>query len=230
MKDASSETIVERMLLVLNSKNDAAIAQAVGVTPQAVSEAKKKKIPPAWSITIAEKYQVSLDWLLFGRGTMRRNQEQTAQMLESGELVDETGAKMLFVPMVEARLSAGHGSLETSADVHGMYAFRAGFLRRRGNPAHMVMLRVTGDSMTPEIKNRDVVLIDQSQKDLRPGYIYAVGVEEMVYLKVVDAKPGQVILSSYNKGYEPLVIDMLDDSESRIRIIGRALWACRDLS
>jgi phage repressor protein C with HTH and peptisase S24 domain len=193
---------------------------------------KGKRQPEIVTINkICKKYNVSADWLISGTLPMRRGDALPEQPKEEdSELVDETGAKMLYVPMVEARLSAGHGSLETSADVHGMYAFRAGFLRRRGNPAHMVMMRVTGDSMAPKIENRDVVLVDQSQRDLRPGYIYAVGVEEMVYLKVVDAKPGQVILSSYNKEYEPLVIDMLDDGESRIRIIGRAIWACRELS
>jgi phage repressor protein C with HTH and peptisase S24 domain len=179
---------------------------------------------------ICNKLRISPDWLLLGTGPMYKDEAQPVRTEEGGEVVDETGAQMLFVPLVEARLSAGHGSLETSAAIQRQYAFRASFLRRRGNPAHMVMMRITGDSMAPEIKNRDVVLIDQSQKDLSAGHIYAVGIEDMVYLKMVDAKPGQVILSSFNKEYEPLVIDMLADSESRIRIIGRAIWTCRELT
>ena len=193
---------------------------------------KGKRQPVIETINkICNKYNVSADWLISGKPPMQRGHplaEQTKE--EGGSLLDETGAEMQFVPLVEARLSAGHGSLETSAAVQRQYAFRASFLRRRGNPAHMVLVRVSGDSMAPKIENRDVVLIDQSQKDLRPGHIYAVGVEDMVYLKQVDARPGQVVLSSVNEKYEPIYIDTLDDSESRIRIIGRAVWTCRELT
>jgi phage repressor protein C with HTH and peptisase S24 domain len=204
------------------------LANKIGVSLTTIQNYEAGQIPKGGNAAdLSEALGCSTDWLLKGNGDVK---EKTSAKTEHDGLLDETGAEMLFVPLVDARLSAGHGSLETSADIQRQYAFRASFLRRRGNPAHMVLMRVTGDSMTPEIKNRDVVLIDQSQKDLRPGYIYAVGVEDMVYLKVVDAKPGQVILSSYNKEYEPLVIDTHGDQESGIRIIGRALWACRDLS
>jgi len=72
MKDAKTNAIFSRLLSASDSKTDAALAQALGLTPQAVADARKKnKIPPAWAITIAENYQVSLDWLLFGRGVMR---------------------------------------------------------------------------------------------------------------------------------------------------------------
>ena len=89
--------------------------------------------------------------------------------------------------MAEARLSAGTESFESGGEVLRHYAFRWDFLRRKGNPAQMVLLRVSGDSMQPRIVNNDVVLIDQSQREPVPGRIYAVGVEDMVYLKVLDA-------------------------------------------
>ena len=139
-----------------------------------------------------------------------------------------TEGEILMVPMVDAHLSAGHGSFEVSGDVTRHYAFRADFLMRKGQVAHMVLMRVDGDSMAPQIQNNDVVLLDQSQKDLRPGKIYAVGVEDMVYLKKVDAKPGEITLYSINEEYSPLRIDTRGDQEDCIRIIGRAVWWCRE--
>lgn len=68
----------------------------------------------------------------------------------------------------------------------------------------MVLLRVSGDSMQPRIMHNDVVLIDQSQNVPVPGRIYAVGVEDMVYLKIVNAVPGRLILSSSNALYAPI--------------------------
>ena len=62
-----------------------------------------------------------------------------------------------------------------------------------------------------------------------PGRMYAVGVEDMVYLKNVRAVPGKIILSSSNRDYPPLEIDTRGDLESGIRIVGRAIWSCREL-
>lgn len=138
--------------------------------------------------------------------------------------------EIMMLPMVEARLSAGTGSFETGANVERRYAFRTDFLLRKGQPAHMVLMRVTGDSMEPDIKHNDVVLIDQSQYVPRPGLLYAVGVEELVYLKAVNAEPGKLILSSYNTDYPPLEIDARGDLSNGIRIIGRAVWVGRELN
>jgi Predicted transcriptional regulator len=44
-------------------------------------------------------------------------------------------------------------------------------------------MRVDGDSMSPEIRDGDVVLIDQSQSTPQPSKIFAVGVEDMIYSK-----------------------------------------------
>ena len=83
--------------------------------------------------------------------------------------------------------------------------------------------------MEPEIKDGDVVLIDQSQMTPIPGKLYAVGVDEMVYIKEVNAMPGKLILSSHNKAYEALEVDARGDLATGIRIIGRAVWVGREL-
>ena len=93
----------------------------------------------------------------------------------------------------------------------------------------MVLLRVSGDSMQPRILHNDVVLIDQSQSDPVPGRIYAVGVEDMVYLKIVNAMPGKLILTSVNPGYAPIEADTCEQLADLVRIIGRAVWVGREL-
>ncbi|WP_328285308.1 S24 family peptidase [Alkalidesulfovibrio alkalitolerans] len=65
----------------------------------------------------------------------------------------------------------------------------------------MVLMRVMGDSMEPEIKNADVVLIDQSQRQLGHGQVFAVGVEDLVYLKIIDTLSGKLLLKSFNPAY-----------------------------
>ena len=71
--------------------------------------------------------------------------------------------------------------------------------------------------------NQDITL------SFQPGRIYAIAVEDLVYLKKVDAEPGKLILTSANQAYAPLEIDARGDLTNGIRIIGKAVWVGREL-
>lgn len=135
---------------------------------------------------------------------------------------------LIMIPLVDAVLSAGGGSLETAGHVDREYAFRRDFIYRKGNPEHMVLMRVRGDSMQPEVMDNDVVLLDQSKTRPHPGPIFAVGIEDAIYLKRVDMLPGQIILKSVNPDYEPIRIDMGEQTEDQFRVIGQVLWVGRE--
>ena len=61
--------IIERMKSLAGLKNDSAVAKILGVTPQALSNYKKrKKIPTHLVIKFASIYGLSVDWLLTGEG------------------------------------------------------------------------------------------------------------------------------------------------------------------
>ncbi len=93
----------------------------------------------------------------------------------------------------------------------------------------MVLMRVAGDSMQPEIMDNDVVLIDQSKKDIIPGKIFAVGFEEAIYLKRIDMIPGKVILKSVNEEcYPPISLDIQGDMAEQFRVIGKVIWSGRE--
>ena len=194
------------------------VASGIGVSLTTIQQYENGQLPKGeFAVRLARLLHCSLDWLLAGEGD------------EEGLIVDSGDARLVMVPMVEARLSAGGGSFETEGDLVRHYAFRWDFLHRKGNPTRMVLLRVTGDSMQPNIMNNDVVLVDQSQCTPMPGRIYAVGVEDMVYLKVVNALPGRLVLSSYNPEYAPIEAHTGGQMADLVRIIGRAVWVGREL-
>ena len=61
--------IIERMKASGRLKNDSAVARALGVTPQALSNYKKRDhMPPHLVIKFASTYGFSVDWLLSGDG------------------------------------------------------------------------------------------------------------------------------------------------------------------
>ena len=192
------------------------MADRVGVSLTTIQKYENGQMPKGeYAVRLADTLDCSLDWLLAGK-----------------EAVDDGSAgeaRLVMVPMVEARLSAGTGSFETGGEVLRHYAFRWDFLHRKGNPSQMVLLRVSGDSMQPQIMHNDVVLIDQGQRDPVPGRIYAVGVEDMVYHKVVNAMPGRLILTSFNPDYAPIEADTSEQLADLVRVIGRAVWVGREL-
>ena len=107
------------------------LAARIGVSLTTIQQYENGQLPKGeFAVRLAGVLRCSLDWLLAGRG---------APDCRAGAEEDD----LVMVPLVEARLSAGGGSLETGGEVLRHYAFRHDFLRRKGNPAHMVLLRVS---------------------------------------------------------------------------------------
>lgn len=242
-----------RILIATASSSDAELARKLGISPPSVTGAKQRRsIPLTWMKTVAEVYGASLDWLMTGEMQMpgqvdyardRLRQEgfpdwQSVPRRSPQPFVKEAPPRiekapqpdvdMIFVPLVEACLSAGSGSLETSADSERRYAFRSDFLHRKGNPDAMVLMRVSGDSMEPEIKNGDVVLLDQSKQRILAGRFYAVGFEDAIYIKQIDMLPGKVVLRSLNTTYPPVELDVREDLATQFRVVGQVLWVGRE--
>lgn len=216
---------MNRLMEALCVKTDSELARALGITPPSVASARaKSQVPIGWIEKASIISKANMDWLYFGRGPMRPGEAISPEKWDTAPQDTET----IWIPMVEAVLSAGHGSFETSAHSERKYAFRLDFITRKGNPKNMVLMRVAGDSMSPEILDSDVVLIDQSKRDIMPGKIFAVGFEESIYLKRIDNLPGKVILKSVNPAYPPVELDVRDQMDEQFRIIGRVLWSCRE--
>ena len=72
MKDTTWESILQRLMEASNSPNETILSTRLGLSAQAVYNARKKQqIPPAWVFEISKTFGVSADWLFFGRGPMR---------------------------------------------------------------------------------------------------------------------------------------------------------------
>lgn len=69
--DTSVEQIIERLKLGSKAKSDTDLARKLGVSQQAISGARiNNKVPDSWIRIAAEKFALSMDWLLFNVGTM----------------------------------------------------------------------------------------------------------------------------------------------------------------
>jgi phage repressor protein C with HTH and peptisase S24 domain len=131
------------------------------------------------------------------------------------------------IPKVSARLCAGNGSFEVGGDVQGYYSFRKAWLTKRGVPDQMVLLDIFGNSMEPEMRDGDTVLVDQSQKNILAGAIFALGIEDTIMVKRVEKHPQKLVLRSDNRDYAPIYLEGNDANQ--VRILGKVIWVCREI-
>lgn len=85
--------IFERMLEAAHLQNSSQLAKALGVTPQALSNYKKRgEIPTSLLFKFAAIYDVSVDWLISGSGTAFKCLEESAAYgTEYGSFMDFSG-------------------------------------------------------------------------------------------------------------------------------------------
>lgn len=77
MRDLRYSEIIERMRWSARLKNDSSAARALGITPQALSNYKKRGAMPAnLIIKFADIYNLSVDWLLTGKGEAHRSSKE----------------------------------------------------------------------------------------------------------------------------------------------------------
>lgn len=213
MRQTDFDGFFGRLATATGIRSQSDLAKALGLGRASVSLAKgKNAVPARWILELAARFGLDPAWLSTGQGQAR-----------AAASPDE---EFLRIPKVTARLCAGGGSFEAGGEVVGYYSFRSDWIRSRGDPSRMVLMGVVGNSMEPELKNGDMVLIDQSRTELVSGGIFAVGVEDTVMVKRLERLPGALVLRSDNPDYAPVALR--GDELSNVRVIGRVLWAARE--
>ena len=209
------ESILNRIYEATGISSQIELAAALGVNRSAITQARKKNaVPDKWLFQLYRRFGLNPDWVETGSGPVfvKRSEESVFKN----------------IPKVKARLSAGSGSFEVGSEIEGYYAFRKDWLNTKGNTAKMVLMDIFGNSMEPELKDGDTILIDESQKDILAGAIYAVGVDDTIMVKRLEKHPNKLVLISDNKDYEPVYLTESDIMN--VRIIGKVIWAGREFN
>jgi phage repressor protein C with HTH and peptisase S24 domain len=213
MSAAGFDMFLRRVFEATGIASQNELASVLNIHRAAVSQAKRKgAVPERWILILSRKFGLNPEWLETGEGLTFSSQE--------------AGAAFVHVPKVAARLSAGGGSFETASKIEGHFAFQRSWLTQKGDPGRMVLMDVSGDSMEPEIRDGDMVLIDRSRVEMLAGAIYAVGVDEAILVKRVEKQPNALVLHSDNPRYAPMVLR--GDETAGVRMIGRVIWVCRE--
>jgi phage repressor protein C with HTH and peptisase S24 domain len=208
------ESFFSRVSEATGIRSQTELASVLGINRSAVTQAKKKGTVPAnWILRLSRKFRLNPVWLERGSG----------EPVEKKICYDPEFEK---IPKVNARLCAGSGSFEVESDIQGFYAFRKDWLSQKGQSGAMLLMDIFGNSMEPELKDGDTVLVDESQKAVIAGAIYAVGIEDTVMVKRLEKHPNNLVLQSDNKDYAPIFLR--GGEMDMARIIGKVVWVGRE--
>ena len=232
-------SIGERLKIVRGKKSQADFAAEIGVSRNTLLRYERgESVPDArLAAVICRKAAVASDWLLLGEGPMERNAEGNRTVCtpkSAAENPDNPDVPILetpdpdnynWIPMVEAELSAGGGSFIASESIKDYYAFRKPFIANIASAAaNLVLMRVTGESMDPEIRNGATVMIDLGRKRIKNHCIFAIHLADTIIIKELEHLPGGRIrvISKNRAEYPPYETDA-----EALQIIGQVIWGDR---
>ena len=209
------DSFLKRVFEATGITSQTELASALNINRSAITQARKKdSIPDKWILQLYRSFGLNPDWLETGNGQRFHKKPDSDSIYKN-------------IPKVKARLCAGGGSFEVGSEIEGYYAFRKDWLGAKGTINKMVLMDIFGNSMEPEMKDGDTILIDESQRDVLAGAIYAVGVDDTIMVKRLEKHPNKLVLLGDNKDYSPIY---LQGSEiNSVRIIGKVIWVSREL-
>jgi phage repressor protein C with HTH and peptisase S24 domain len=160
---------------------------------------------------IAQAAGVSAMWLAFGE------EQQVQRVIEDD--------KYSYVPLYDARCSAGHGSWAEGTRILTLLAFTTYSLRKQGlEPSRLSAIRVDGDSMEGLLSDGDTVLIDHGRNALEGEAVYVIRLDDHLYAKRLQRQiGGGVAVISTNPAYQTMTV--AKESLNDLEIIGRVVWA-----
>lgn len=119
-------------------------------------------------------------------------------------------------------LSAGYGIEVYDEQAETICLDRRLFITDRGitiNPNNCEVVTVSGNSMSPEYKHGDRVILDKSVTSFIDGHIFAFRYNGECFMKEINVIGKRIKCIPLNKEYEPFFIEPSED----VTILGRIL-------
>lgn len=208
--------IIDRIKDFLNLDSDSDLNRLLKVSSATVSTWRKRgKIPYELIVTLCDSSGANIRWLLNGEGNKYLEDEINEYSIVESEYVR--------IPKVKAKVSAGHGrfvDLESDQIIDWMM-FKKSYITNylNADPKKCILVKAEGDSMEPDIKSGDLLLVNTGDRKPKDG-LFVIYINETLMVKHFEMLlNGKIRISSYNEAYSPLDIDPGEIGD--LRIIGR---------
>lgn len=197
--------------------SQASFARQIEVSPQTLSAWMSGRNRPGVDdvIRMCEALRVSPSWLLTGTETSEH------QSLVS----DDFGC----IPLFDVQASCGNGYQVSQACVCDLIRVNRPWIARHCgvvNQHALNLIAITGDSMTPTLKDGDFVVIDTSAKTISTDAMYAFNLDDDLYVKRLQRVGRSLRVISDNPIYTPYILTA-DELDHGFAVHGRVVTTCQ---
>lgn len=194
----------------------------IGVTMQGIQKWEKGKSKPQQSTikALISTFNVNPDWLLNGTGEMFIGDASRQQ--EVSDIIS-----IPYYPEVSA--AAGSGALVYDENTVKNIKISSAIINIKTGDK-VCFINATGNSMQPVIDDRDLLLIDLSNKDFIDEGIYVVRLENTLLVKRLQKIPNGIVLISDNPQYAPITLNSDNFNENDAAIIGKVISVIKNFN
>lgn len=160
-------------------------------------------------------------------GVRRLTADETALVVSFFDepAANTTDGDTTLVPVYSVYASAGPGALVTSEEIVDRLAFPPEYLRHitKSRPENLAIIGVKGSSMSPTLKDDDIVMIDMGKVDLSYDGMFVIrdGGEALLVKRIGRAsRKGYVMIISDNKDNPP--VERIGED---VEVVGKVIWA-----
>ena len=199
------------------------LARALGVTHQVVTNWQSRGISKDGALTAQGVLGISATWIKDGTGDMFQASVKDVSIPSEDDFD--------LVPQLDMSAACGDGKFAEHVVVKGGLAFKKSFMRQFGiTEATGRVIYAEGVSMEPTIGNGRVVLVNLADSTPQDGKVF-----------LICDQDGALILKRLVREYDPTIQetvwktrsdnpdkrqypDKILPMDSRVKIVGRAIW------
>ncbi|MDZ5815021.1 helix-turn-helix transcriptional regulator [Stenotrophomonas maltophilia] len=207
------------------SRSELAVATGIGYST--IAELERGGMQTSTKLrVIASALGVSLTWLETGKGTQHGLAEPQAEYVAASEIP----AGYVRFRMMDAQAAGGVGVVNQDypavlreVDIaEWQVRSQIGFIPDEGR---VQLITVRGDSMHPDVKNGDVVMVDTARGFFDGDGVYLINLNGYTMVKRLQMLPNGLHIVSTNPKYQNAVLppDEIDTLHVAGRIVGAAL-------
>ncbi|MBV9249591.1 MAG: helix-turn-helix transcriptional regulator [Acetobacteraceae bacterium] len=206
------------------------LARAMGVSPSAFRKWLKGEAEPSRErlVALADAARVGVAWLATGEGPPPtfEHVEGGRGRRRGGEVESTvTLERFLVLPKRLETAAAGSGAPSAPIPKTEYIGFRHDWIRAALGiePPDLVMEIAVGESMTPTIRDGDLLLVNTTDRTISNFGVYVLEIGGERLVKRVQRKlDGSLVLISDNATYEP---DQVPSSVAKeLTVVGRVVW------
>lgn len=183
----------------------------------------EKAVPSFPAIALlARKSGYRFEWLAFDELPQKGDVRGTsfAQPIAAAALMDQ----FYWVPEYDARAAAGHGAINEEPEIRSAFPIPRSMIEGMGvQPQMLRMMKAKGNSMEPDIRDGDTMIVVIGEDTVRDGEIYVINIGDDTLVKQLQLEPdGGLTLISRNPAFAPRKLGKSDRSHLLIgaRVLG----------